>query len=307
MRESKPSRTAAKVSRVLVYMARDPEWAPLLPAGAAEATEKLLLAVGGLAPWMVELYAKPRFHRMLDRLADAVARGQAVRMGLRKRFLDDEVRSAIAQGIRQVLVVGAGYDTLCLRLAAEHPELRFVEIDHPATHASKRDGVAKIGAERPNLELIAADLGQRSLAAVLAEVPGWDRYAPSIVVAEGVLMYLQASAIEQFLADVHDCTGPDSRLAFTWMRCDARGRPDTGSLGWLMRTSLEMMGEGLRWCVADEAALQAFLAAHGWSYVPDPRRFDLGRRYLEGTEFFDPDAQPIEFMAVATKSPAAQA
>jgi methyltransferase (TIGR00027 family) len=300
MRDTKPSRTALKLARVLVYLGRDPDLAPLLPAGAAEATERLLLAIGGLAPWMVELYAKPGYHRMLDRVADAFARGQAVRMGLRKRFLDDEVRSAIAQGARQVLVVGAGYDTLCLRLAAEFPEVRFVEIDHPGTHASKRVGVAAIGAERSNLVLLGVDLALASLATALRELPGWDCDAPSIAVAEGVLMYLQPAAVEQFFADVRACTGPGSRVAFTWMRCDGQGRPDIGRLGWLTRGALELMGEALHWCVADETALQAVLERLQWSFVPDPPRFDLGRRYLEGTRLFDPEASPFEFMAVAT-------
>lgn len=301
MRETKPSQTAVKLARVLVYLAHDPEFAPLLPAGAGEATERLLLVIGELAPWMVRLYEKPGYHRMIDRVADSFARGQTLRMGLRKRFLDDEVRSALADGARQVLVVGAGYDTLCLRLAAEFPEVRFVEIDHPATHASKRAGVAKSGAESPNLVLLGVDLAKRSLAAALTDLPGWDRQAPSIVVAEGVLMYLPVAAVEQFFVDVHASTGPGSRVAFTWMRCDERGRPYIGRLGWMTRAALVLMGEALHWCVADQAAMQEFLARQHWTFAPDPQRFDLGRRYLEGTPLFDPEASPFEFMAVASQ------
>lgn len=301
MREATPSRTAIKLARVLIYLAHDPAIAPLLPAGAAEATERLLVETGMLRPWMLALYGKPGFHRALDRVANAFARGQAIRMGLRKRFLDDEVRSALTLGARQVLVVGAGYDTLGLRLAVEFPDVRFVEIDHPATHASKRAAVQAIGAGQPNLALLGVDLATTGLATVLAELPGWDRQAMSVVVAEGVLMYLPELAVAQFLATIHAWTGPGSRLAFTWMRCDARGRPDAGRAGGLTRLSLKVMGEGLHWCVADEAALQAFLARQGWSFAPDPPRFDLGRRYLEPAGLFDARAEPFEFMALASK------
>lgn len=54
--------------------------------------------------------------------------------------MDDEVRAALAAGAIHVLVVGAGYDTLALRLAAAHPEVLFVEVDRPATLGKKRAG-----------------------------------------------------------------------------------------------------------------------------------------------------------------------
>jgi methyltransferase (TIGR00027 family) len=300
MRDGRVSVTAIKLARVQAYLGHDPEVAPLLAPGAAETTERLLLATGAMRPWMVRLYGRRGFHRMIDGMSNMFARGVSTRMGMRKRFVDDEVRSAIDRGAVQVLVVGAGFDTLCVRLAAEFPGVRWFEIDHPATHASKRAGVEAIGSARPNLILLAADLGQTDLEDVLRTTEDWDPRAPTVVVAEGVLMYLDRTAVERFFTVVRASTGAGSQVVFTWLECDAEGRANLGRFGWMTRGALQLMGESMQWCVAGEADLRAFLAALGFEYEPNPARFDLGIRYLQPAGLEAPgEAQPFEFMAVA--------
>ena len=60
---------------------------------------------------------------------------------MRKRWIESRVRAAIADGASQLVVLGAGFDTLGVRLAVERPDFRVVEIDHPATLAVKRSVV----------------------------------------------------------------------------------------------------------------------------------------------------------------------
>ncbi len=303
MRHGRVSHTATKLARVLVYLGRDPKIAPLLPERAAMMTERLLLATGGMQQWMIDLYDRRSFHRVLNRVSEAMAKGMAARMGLRKRFVDDEVRAAIHLGFAQVLVVGAGFDTLCMRLAAEFPSVSLFEIDHPATHASKRAGVEAIGGARPNLVLLEADLGHTGLKDVLRVTEQWDPRVRTVVVAEGVLMYLQRTAVERFFTDVRVSTGRESRVVFTYMKCDRKGRADVGRIGWLTRTTLAWLGEALQWCVASEAELHDVLGALGFEYSPDPERFDLGARYLQPAGLERPgEAKPFEFMAVASTS-----
>src|SRR5210317_2104986 len=65
-------------------------------------------------------------------------------------------RNGIHVGAAQVLVLGAGYDTLGWRLAPEFPGVNFFEIDHPATALLKAKGIDEMG-QRENLYLIAED------------------------------------------------------------------------------------------------------------------------------------------------------
>jgi methyltransferase (TIGR00027 family) len=298
MPRTRPSLTAIKLARVLVFLGHHELVGPLLPAGAAAASEALLCARGHLKPWMLRFYANPERRAWLERTGDRFGRGQTLRMGLRKRFVDDEVRSALAEGARQVLVLGAGYDTLCMRLAAEFPDRRFVEIDQPGTSDDKRRGLEALGRTRDNLQLLGVDLAASSLADALARV-AWDAHARSVIVAEGLLMYLPGEAVASTLACLHAHTGPGSRVVLTYLRCDAQGRPATGKAGWLMRASLRLLGERLRWCVADEQALASFGAAQGWRWIDAPQRYDLGARYLVPAGYDDREqAAPFEFMAL---------
>lgn len=305
-KRGRPSHTAAKVARLFVFAGRYTRYAPLLPSGAAELAERLLLETGALTAWMQRFYASRRNRAALEHFAERFGPGQLARMALRKRFMDDEIRAALADGATQVLVVGAGYDTACMRLAAEFEDRLFVEIDHPATSASKRAGVEALAAMRANLRLLAADLGETTLIETLAQLeqPAWDAEARTIVVAEGLLMYLAREDVVRLFAAAHDLTGPGSRVAFTYMKCDAHGRPYAGKVvSGITRVSLKLIGEALRFCVADERELSELVEPLGWRYEPAPERFDLGTRYLAPAGMDDRDrADVFEYMAVVNRS-----
>ena len=63
----------------------------------------------------------------------------------RTRFMDDHVTTAIAAGVRQVVVCGAGLDDRALRFRT--PGVRFFELDHPVTQADKAARLRAFGAE----------------------------------------------------------------------------------------------------------------------------------------------------------------
>jgi len=70
--------------------------------------------------------------------AIALARERPERRGLRffvamrSRFAEDSARRAIENGVRQILILGAGLDTFAYRLERREG-LRVFELDHPAT------------------------------------------------------------------------------------------------------------------------------------------------------------------------------
>lgn len=278
MRAHQASQTAAKIGRLLVYVSADPRRAPLLPAGAAELTEALLRAAGLWRDWQRRAYRSHRVRSALDWMEDRLLAGQSTHVALRKRVLDDETRAAIEAGAVQVLVVGAGFDTLAFRLARAHRHVRFVEIDHPATQSLKRHALDLLGDLPPNLQLQPADLGATPLPEVLDEL-GWDRRARSVVVAEGVLMYLGEHEVADFLRGVASRMVPGSRLLGTYLVPDAQGRPYVGKLGGVTRASLRAIGEPLRWATTPEA-LATLLDETGFGMRDEPGRVDLRLRYL---------------------------
>ena len=173
--------------------------------------------------------------------------------------------------------------------------MTFVETDHPATSDRKLSGLAALGALPSNLYLHAVDLSARPLAEALAATGVWNRDAVSVVVAEGVFMYLEESAVSAFLSGVRDVTAPASRLLFTYLRTDAAGHPWLGAWSPLMRAGLRLMGESLRWG-APEGNLDGFLGEHGIRSLVTAARCDLSRRYRPDAPI---EGEPVEFMGIA--------
>jgi methyltransferase (TIGR00027 family) len=249
VREDRPSSTATLIAAATVFLARDPELRRYVPNGAAEICERCL-------PASLRAVAKHGALRWLGWGAErATIPGLMLHFMLRKRWIERAVREAIGRGCRQVIVLGAGFDTLCARLAAELPAVRFIEVDHPATHAVKRAALAG-----SPVELIAADLARVPLASALA---GRLAPEPSAFVAEGLLVYLTPAELAALFAAVAALQPAGSEVVFTVMEPAADGRLRFHNATWLERALLALWKEPFKSAVPRER-LQRLAAEHGY-------------------------------------------
>ena len=85
---------------------------------------------------------------LLERCGDPAFRPLRVFVALRSRIAEDVAKAAIADGARQVVVLGAGLDTFGCRVAPADG-LAVFELDHPATQAEKRRRLAAAGVVAP--------------------------------------------------------------------------------------------------------------------------------------------------------------
>jgi len=113
-------------------------------------------------------------------------------MVARSRFAEDELAIAVARGVRQYVVLGAGLDTFAYR--NPYQAMRVFEVDHPATQAWKRDQLqaAEIVAP-PSLTFVPIDFEQQSLADGLTR-SGFNWNAPAFFSWLGVTPYLTREA-----------------------------------------------------------------------------------------------------------------
>jgi len=266
MRKDKPSRTAYKVALNIVTLGAKPGMAKVLPPGIVEATEKLLLASGAAGATSVRWSGSRRMVSVYEAF-DWMLPGQFEAFGHRKAFFERQVRAGIDAGATQVLILGAGYDTMGWRLAPEFGGVQFFEIDHPATARLKAKGIAAMG-QRDNLHLIPEDLGKRQLVDVLKANETWDRTAPTVIVAEGLLMYLPPAAVRDLFGQGAAITGTGSRIAFTYIGSNADGQPDVGRWTGLILWILKLFGEPWHWSI-QPGELGRFLADTGWTNAPE--------------------------------------
>lgn len=124
----------------------------------------------------------------------------------RARFAEDRVAAAVATGVRQVVILGAGLDTFAYR--NPHPGLRVFEVDHPATQAWKHERLTASGIDQPaSLTFVPVDFETDTLAAGL-ESAGFTRTDPAVFVWLGVVFYLTPDAARTTLEYVAGQAGP---------------------------------------------------------------------------------------------------
>jgi methyltransferase (TIGR00027 family) len=278
MRKDKPSKTARKVAFNIISLGSKQGMDKILPPGIVEATKKLLLASGVAGETLIRWAGSTRAVRIYEAF-DWMMPGQFEAFGYRKAFCEHQVKDGINAGANQILVLGAGYDTMEWRLAPEFPDVNFFEIDHPATAGFKAKGIETLG-QRNNLHLIAEDLSKRKLVDVLKANESWDPRAQTVIIAEGLLMYLPPEAVIDLFHQCAEITGKGSRIVFTYIGTGADGRPDIGRWTGLVLWTLKISGEPWLWSIRPDE-LGQFLEETGWTNVPKL----LGSNNKHGIEF----------------------
>jgi methyltransferase (TIGR00027 family) len=266
MRKAGPSKTARKVALNIITLGAEPGMDEILPAAIVDATARLLVESGAAGATGVR-WSRSRKMVAVYKAFDWMMPGQFEAFAHRKAFCERQVREGIGAGAGQVLVLGAGYDTMGWRLAPEFAEVQFFEIDHPATARLKAKGIDAMG-QRANLHLIAEDLGERQLVDVLDADEAWDSTARTVIVAEGLLMYLPPNAVRALFAQCAAICGAGSRIAFTYIGTRSDGRPDAGPWTRLVLWILRISGEPWLWSIR-ACELGLFLKEHNWTIAPN--------------------------------------
>ncbi|MBI3916943.1 MAG: class I SAM-dependent methyltransferase [Betaproteobacteria bacterium] len=259
LKDDRPSSTALLIAASTVYLKRDPRIAPLIPDAMAAASEAFLARASRSIAACVKIVSRPGW-RWLPQLAQRLAGpGLPLHFIVRKRFIEDSVHAALAAGTTQVMVLGAGFDTLTWRLHTAHPAVSFFEIDHPATQHIKRDALGSCDA---NLRFIPADLTQQTLQQVLARCAGFRRDLPTIFVIEGVLMYLNAAEVDALFAELPHSVR--ETVIFSVMETMPDGRTGFHDATFLSDRILRLWREPFRSSFA-RSAIEPFLARHGYA------------------------------------------
>ncbi len=199
-------------------------------------------------------------------------------IAMRSRFAEDAARAAVAAGVRQIVVLGAGLDTFAYRLEPREG-LRLFELDHPATQAEKRRRLAAAGiAEPPHAVYVAHDFDHGSFTAALA-ASGHDPGARTFVLWLGVTVYLTEAAIEATLSELARLPG-GAEIVFDYVNPRTASENDESRRAFEARAArVAELGEPFRGAL-DTAALHARARALGFVAIEDLDRATLVARYL---------------------------
>jgi methyltransferase (TIGR00027 family) len=187
----------------------------------------------------------------------------------RTRFVDRVVVGELAEGAVQVLLAGAGYDGRALRYG--RPRVRWFELDHPDTQRDKRARLARLGIAAPDVTFLAADFRTDPVAERLASA-GCDPAARSLVVCEGVAIYLEPAVLQRLLTELAAAVGPGSRLVLT--ASTAATDPRAQERRARLRAAVAALGEPMLSALSAGDA-EALLERSGW--LPDAGRDPAAR------------------------------
>ncbi len=171
--------------------------------------------------------------------------GILLHYALRKRSINDLARSALANGITQVVILGAGFDPLSSELEQQFSTAQFWEIDHPATQRYKAHACSEIGIKR--LHFVAVDLSAASIDRDTLISSGFDPAKRTFWVAEGLLMYFPANIVCSLMKTLGSLSTPGSQLAFTFMEKQRDGHIRFDSQTKLVDWWLRARGEPFLW------------------------------------------------------------
>jgi methyltransferase (TIGR00027 family) len=171
--------------------------------------------------------------------------GILLHYALRKKCIGELARSALADGVAQLVVLGAGFDPLSSELQREFPNAQFWEIDHPATQRHKVRACSEIGNER--LHFVAVDLSASALERHMLISSGFDPSKRAFWIAEGLLMYFRADVVSPLMKTLSSLSAAGSQLAFTFMEKQQAGHIRFDSQTKLVDWWLRMRGEPFLW------------------------------------------------------------
>lgn len=272
MQQHRTSATASLIALSLVFLSRQPRDRDLLPPGAAAQSAALLSRTAPTRLRLVQLLSRPGARLLVRGLERLALPGIQRHYAARKRYIEDAARAFLDDGGGQLLVIGAGLDTLAVRIARDLPQVRCVELDHPATSAVKQEA---IGDRLPaNLVLVPLELGRGPW----EDVDQLDRSVRTFVVLEGVTMYLTEQAVRDVL---QGCArlAPGSQLVWTFMHPDAAGRLRFHRAGPAVGAFLEHQHEPFTWGMP-LGDVSAFLRPLGLEVQEIVTATQLRARYL---------------------------
>lgn len=247
--------------------------------------------------WPRPLFVDPWAERIAGAEGEALATRLDARfppmelwLALRVAYLDRLVGLAVDRlSIRQIVILGAGYDTRAARLP--RAGVRFFEVDHPATQAAKRARLAALaGYPVEAATYVACNFEREDPAARLA-ASGLDD-APALVIWEGVVPYLTEAAVRATASALATGLHPGSLLAFDLVGKGYAAGVKMAAAEVDTRAYVDQLGEPIRWGSDDVLPL---LAGCGYRWV---RVVDFNELALELVGDYQRDRQ-FRFQRIA--------
>jgi len=142
----------------------------------------------------------------------------------RTKYIDNIFKEAIENGIEQILIFGAGFDSRAIRFAGKNIKTKIFELDSLHTQTAKIKQFRKKDIPIPkNTIFIPMDFHVDSVSEKL-ELNGFKRNKPTLFIMEGILMYLDKEVVDELFKLIYELAVPESRVIFDYIHASVLER-----------------------------------------------------------------------------------
>ncbi len=245
MQHQQASRTALLIAASLVLLHHDAKYSRFVSKASADLCARVLEKHSAKTRLFLKIVRQIWFRPIAKFVERITIPGILLHYALRKKYIRRLVRSALANGVAQVVILGAGFDPLSSELQREFPTALFWEIDHPATQRHKVRACSEIGIER--VHFVAVDLSAAGLDREAFIGVGFDPAKRTFWIAEGLLMYFHPDIVSSLMKTLSTLSAPGSEFAFTFMEKQGDGQLRFDSQTKLVDSWLRRLGEPFLW------------------------------------------------------------
>ncbi|MHC1754407.1 MAG: class I SAM-dependent methyltransferase [Methanosarcina sp.] len=198
----------------------------------------------------------------------------------RVRYFDDFVKKSIDEGLEQLIILGAGYDTRAYRIEGLK-KLKVFELDHQDTQSVKTGKIRKIFNSLPDhvvyvpIDLAIEDFGQK------LQDAGYDQSKKALFLMEGLLYYLPPKFVDEILFFISMKSSKGSYILFDYFPESVIDGSCELEVGRNLHNHLVEMGEPLQFGIK-EGTIEDFLVERGFSRIQNVTAEEYKKMYFRG-------------------------
>lgn len=199
----------------------------------------------------------------------------------RVRYFDDFVKKSIEDGLKQLVILGAGYDTRAYRIEELKENVNIFEMDHPNTQGYKIEKINEIFGSTPeNVVYVPVDFEKEKIGEKLVE-NGFIGSKKTLFILEGLVMYIPPESVAEIFLFITENSAKGSRIIFDYYPQSVVDGTSKLEVGQNIRNHLIKIGEPLQFGIKEEE-MENFLKEFGFSSIENVTSEDYKKAYFQG-------------------------
>lgn len=239
-------------------------------------------AIHFIRPEIIEFGKKhPEEAKKLIENTERLFPGLSSSIMARVRYFDDFVKKSIEDGLEQLVILGAGYDTRAYRIEEIKENVNIFEMDHPNTQGFKIEKIKEIFGSTPeNVVYVPVDFEKEKISEKLIE-NGFISSKKTLFILEGLVMYIPPESVAEIFLFITENSAKGSRVIFDYYPQSVVDGTSKLEIGQNIRNHLIKIGEPLQFGIKEEE-MTNFLKEFGFSSIENVTSEDYKKGYFKG-------------------------